>query len=263
LFSAPWDEFRRPYQSAQEKFDRRTVFAGTVNEPYLVDPTGNSRYWTIPLTGKITSIRKAGIDLMQLWAQVDVQCLEGWERAKADVQGAESWAPWLMTEEELEQIERRNEGHRIETPEAEWVMDTFDWENEDWLAAKAAWEQDPSGWEAKSKWCAAGLGLRGGDLGSLYALNGQRSTRAALAAITATVRRLTGLQSILEWREPADAEGKRKHFKAWPMPPGRAKTPAEQAAFQKLLDQQREREAHVRALVNFSSVQLPENKKLN
>jgi len=62
------DKIRKPYGRAYSSFARRTVFCATVNDAkFLVDPTGNSRWWTIPVVNiKYTH----DIDMQQLFAQL-------------------------------------------------------------------------------------------------------------------------------------------------------------------------------------------------
>lgn len=61
------DTYRKAYARAAERVARRTVLAGSVNlDEYLVDDTGNRRFWTL----KVTECNPDhGIDLQQLWAQ--------------------------------------------------------------------------------------------------------------------------------------------------------------------------------------------------
>jgi putative DNA primase/helicase len=62
------DKLRLPYDRKESNYQRRTVFCATVNaSEYLVDTTGNSRFWTIPCK----SINYGhDIDMQQLWTQV-------------------------------------------------------------------------------------------------------------------------------------------------------------------------------------------------
>lgn len=62
------DELRRAYARKAEKFPRRTVFFASVNErEFLVDDTGNRRWWTVP----VTAINYTHtIDMQQMWAEV-------------------------------------------------------------------------------------------------------------------------------------------------------------------------------------------------
>ena len=62
------DKLRRPYARCDDDFPRRTVFFGSVNEAeFLVDDTGNSRWWVIPIE-RIDSTHT--IDMQQVWAEV-------------------------------------------------------------------------------------------------------------------------------------------------------------------------------------------------
>ncbi len=62
------DVVRLPYAPGFSDYPRRTVFGASVNQPdFLVDTTGNSRWWCLPCR-KIDY--RHGIDLQQLWAQV-------------------------------------------------------------------------------------------------------------------------------------------------------------------------------------------------
>lgn len=62
------DTFRRPYAKRDSNHPRRTVFAGTVNDPtFLNDPTGNRRFWPIEIVG---IDRDDTLDHQQLWAEV-------------------------------------------------------------------------------------------------------------------------------------------------------------------------------------------------
>ena len=69
------DWIRAPYAATESEFPRRTVFCATVNDAkYLVDPTGNSRFYTIPLVGVDFN---HGIDMQQVFAQCAVLLEQG------------------------------------------------------------------------------------------------------------------------------------------------------------------------------------------
>lgn len=79
------DRVRRPYARSESVYERRTLFVATVNEAnFLVDNTGNSRWWTI-------AVEKLDyghtIDMQQLFAQM-----------AAEVRAGEPW--WLNPDEE-------------------------------------------------------------------------------------------------------------------------------------------------------------------
>lgn len=62
------DVFRPSYGRVDNKLPRRTVFCASVNDnEYLVDPTGNSRFWTIPV---VSLDYKHEINMQQFWAQI-------------------------------------------------------------------------------------------------------------------------------------------------------------------------------------------------
>lgn len=90
------DKLRRPYARSDSEYQRRTVFCASVNDhAFLVDATGNTRFWTIP----VTSIDYThDIDMQQLFAQVTVM-----------FQSGERW--WLDRNEE-KCLESFNADHR-------------------------------------------------------------------------------------------------------------------------------------------------------
>jgi hypothetical protein len=79
------DVVRVPYGRVEVSFPRRTVFAATVNEEnFLIDKTGNNRFWTLPV---VAIDFKHGIDMQQVFAQLKVMLDAG-----------EQW--WLTPEED-------------------------------------------------------------------------------------------------------------------------------------------------------------------
>ena len=90
------DKVRRPYARGDSEYPRRTVFCATVNDHnFLVDSTGNSRWWTIPVI-KINYAHS--IDMQQLFAQLAVDFYNG--------------AQWWLTPEEEQLLEDQNKSHR-------------------------------------------------------------------------------------------------------------------------------------------------------
>ncbi len=107
------DKVRRPYGRADSEYPRRTVFCATVNDAnFLVDPTGNTRWWTIPVT-KINYCH--GIDMQQLFAQV-----------AADFENGE---PWWLTQAEERCLEEFNNQHRAVSALRERILDGVDVES--------------------------------------------------------------------------------------------------------------------------------------
>ena len=90
------DKVRRPYMRMESEYPRRTVFIATVNEPnFLIDATGNSRWWVIPVTDLDF---KHTIDMQQLYAQLAVDLAAG--------------AEWWLTPAEEQQLDYRNSRYR-------------------------------------------------------------------------------------------------------------------------------------------------------
>jgi putative DNA primase/helicase len=67
FLTAEDDEYRKPYAEEVECYKRKTVIVGTVNnDQFLVDDTGSTRFWAMPVTG-FTPLE---VDLEQFWAEV-------------------------------------------------------------------------------------------------------------------------------------------------------------------------------------------------
>lgn len=106
------DKIRRPYGRLESEYPRRTVFCASVNDTcFLVDETGNSRFWTIA----VESINyQHGIDMQQLFAQIAVEFHAG-----------EQW--WLTQDEEM-QLALVNRDHRVVSMVRERLMATINTE---------------------------------------------------------------------------------------------------------------------------------------
>jgi virulence-associated protein E len=122
FLTSNFDKMRRPYDRRDSEYPRRTVFCASVNsENFLVDDSGNTRFWTIPVT-KVDF--NHGINMQQLWAQV-LTFFEAGEQ-------------WWLTPEEEQELEERNQGHRavnavrdtleadldFDRPESDWKLMT-------------------------------------------------------------------------------------------------------------------------------------------
>lgn len=106
------DKVRRPYSRADSEYPRRTVFCASVNDAnFLVDTTGNSRWWTIP----VTAVKHDhGIDMQQLFAQIAVLYKEG-----------EQW--WLTIGEET-LLAEQNKNYVVVNAVHEVLREAIDWE---------------------------------------------------------------------------------------------------------------------------------------
>ena len=101
------DELRLPYGRAFSRYVRRTAFFGSVNErEFLVDSTGNRRFWTV----RVTKINfKHNIDMQQCWAEI-------WQKAQ------EGGANWFLTSEERDMLQNSNEMSRTTSAVEELVL---------------------------------------------------------------------------------------------------------------------------------------------
>jgi putative DNA primase/helicase len=110
ILTADYDMFRRPYARAEERYPRRTVFFASVNDAeFLVDDTGNSRWWTVPV---IDVDFGHSIDMQQVWAQ-----------ALALFRRGERW--WLDRDEEA-RLEAANDSHRKIDPIEDLILSKYD-----------------------------------------------------------------------------------------------------------------------------------------
>jgi predicted P-loop ATPase len=104
------DKVRRPYARTNSEYQRRTVFCASVNEEtFLVDPTGNSRFWTLPA---VEIDYQHGIDMQQVFAQLAFELDQ-------DVQ-------WWLTPEEDAELEVQNDTHRAVSSIEELILPELD-----------------------------------------------------------------------------------------------------------------------------------------
>lgn len=110
FLTADSDKVRRPYARTESEYPRRTIFYATVNgSDFLVDNTGNTRWWTI----SVVSIDHAhNIDMQQLFAQLAVDFKAGGE--------------WWLTAEEEQALEERNVVHRAVSVVHDKVLEILD-----------------------------------------------------------------------------------------------------------------------------------------
>lgn len=93
FITASHDKIRRPYGRTDSEYPRRTVFCASVNEEtFLVDSTGNTRFWTLPV---VQIDYNHDIDMQQVFAQLAV-----------DLKQDEKW--WLSPEMDSLLTEQNN-----------------------------------------------------------------------------------------------------------------------------------------------------------
>lgn len=110
FISSSTDEYRAPYGRTAITYPRRTSFCGSTNDTqFLIDTTGNRRFWTIMLDNNrhidISGPAFKEFDVKQLWAEVkhmvDLELANGMTYASC----------FRLTHEELEELEVRNREH--------------------------------------------------------------------------------------------------------------------------------------------------------
>lgn len=91
------DKIRPPYARVEAEYPRSTVFGASVNDPqFLLDTTGNSRFWTIAAE-RID--HQHDIDMQQVFAELKVAFEKGDQ--------------WWLTDAEEAQLSKVNDTHRV------------------------------------------------------------------------------------------------------------------------------------------------------
>ena len=170
FLTASTDKIRRPYGRVTSDYQRRTVFYATVNATdFLVDSTGNSRFWTIPV---VQLDFDHNIDMQQVFAQLAVQLADG--------------AEWWLTPEEDRLLEDQNARHRSTSVVHDQLLELIDVDAVDLTACKpqtatevlrAAGFERPTNTQAKE--CA---GLLREWFGEPKRINGRNVWRVSIRA---------------------------------------------------------------------------------
>jgi len=105
------DCYRPPYGRSERQIPRRTVYFASVNdENFLLDKTGNRRWWTL----SITELNyQHTIDMQQLWAEVYIMFKNG----------AEYW----LNKQETDLLNDSNKNFEEIDPLEEMFLERFDW----------------------------------------------------------------------------------------------------------------------------------------
>lgn len=126
FISATQDTWRSAYGRCSNTYPRRTCFIATVNDKeFLVDKTGNRRYFVIP-ADSLDYKHDINIDLF--WGQV----MHMYDEYIANDE------PFYMTQEEQEQNEVYNSQYTCKTDTELMLDDLFDWDSEEKGACKLA-----------------------------------------------------------------------------------------------------------------------------
>lgn len=112
--TSPVDDVRVPFGICETRMVRRTAYVATVNEKcFLIDTTGNRRWWTV----SVTSINyEHGMDMKQIWAEV----YQYWK---------EGFLTYLPQDIQFS-VNQSNKEHEKIDPLKEKVLQFYNWSNE-------------------------------------------------------------------------------------------------------------------------------------
>lgn len=95
------DVYRPPYARSDRRVARRTSMCATCNsDRYLIDPTGNRRWWSVPITVPMAYDDIQAFEAEQLWAQIYATVAELDQKGRA--------ACYRLTRSEQDQLAVRN-----------------------------------------------------------------------------------------------------------------------------------------------------------
>lgn len=105
------DEIRKPYGRTTETNLRRTSYIATCNSvDFLVDTTGNRRFWTIPCN-EIDLAELASLEPIQLWAQMHEEVKQ------------KGYQCFRLTRDEVQLLAVRNGEHSVLLPSQAELLD--------------------------------------------------------------------------------------------------------------------------------------------
>jgi predicted P-loop ATPase len=94
------DTFRPPYGRSALEFPRQSIIVGTANgSDFLVDSTGNRRYWIIPVAKKKINIKQLAEERDRIWS--------------AAVKAYRNGEKWWLTDEEEKLSQQNNQQFQI------------------------------------------------------------------------------------------------------------------------------------------------------
>ena len=119
FITAAMDAYRLPYARSDTAAPRHTSLCATCNsDRYLIDPTGNRRWWSVPFVRHVPREELLKLDALQLWAQVYA--------AVAPMSAKERSACYRLTGEEQAALEERNAGFEKTVRGQEEVADILE-----------------------------------------------------------------------------------------------------------------------------------------
>ena len=120
FFTQEFDTLRKPYGHAYEKVVRRSVYIATCNsKEFLLDETGNRRYWTIDCEQRFDLDKLQDFDVVQMWLQV------------YDLIQAKGKQAFRLSPEELKELNAHNETHEKKLKAQQEIEDILSKESDD------------------------------------------------------------------------------------------------------------------------------------
>ena len=109
------DELRRAYARKESMYPRRTIFCGSVNQnEYLMDDTGNRRFWTIP----VTDINyKHSVDIDAVWSEILHMYYNN--------------EPYYLSREQQQQLNECNSNHNVFDYTDTLLESAFKWDSQE------------------------------------------------------------------------------------------------------------------------------------
>ena len=115
------DVVRAPYGKRPNDYQRRTVFCGTVNKmSFLMDKTGNRRFWCIPVR-RIERLDPA--EMQQLWAQVYSEYYLNYLKEPEN-----PLYQWWLTNDERRMLDRQNWAFEVPDGVEDMILNRLNWE---------------------------------------------------------------------------------------------------------------------------------------
>ncbi len=120
FFTQEFDTLRKPYGHAYEKVIRRSVYIATCNsKEFLLDETGNRRYWTIDCEQRFDLDKLQDFDVVQMWLQV------------YDLIQAKGKQAFRLSPDELKELNAHNETHEKKLKAQQEIEDILSKESDD------------------------------------------------------------------------------------------------------------------------------------
>jgi len=134
VISKSHDKIREPYAVAANTLPRRTVFCGSVNQSeYLVDETGNTRWWSIKVTGiDLDRLKEYRLDgtLDRMWAQLRHEV----DALLTSPDPRDVLPPWVLTRneadllaEDIKRFERKAQYEELLEERFNWAAPSEQW----------------------------------------------------------------------------------------------------------------------------------------